>query len=71
MIEPTDEQQWNADMDAWALTGDQRTHYLWRLHAYHRRIEDLHWRRWERAERAEAWFALALLAAMLVGLVIW
>lgn len=67
---PTDDvRDWTADMDAWDLSDDQRTHHLWRLHAYHRRIEDLHWRRWERASTAEAWFAAALVLAVVVGLV--
>lgn len=62
----TDVENWNADMDAWGLTGSARTHYLWRLHHYHSRIAALHWRRYERARRIEAWFAALLLISLIV-----
>lgn len=66
----TDVEQWNADMDAWGLTGLQRTHHLRRLHEYHLRIEALHWRRWERWDVFERWFTVAAGIAALFGLVL-
>lgn len=63
-----DPDDWNADMDAWGLTDDQRTYHLWRLHAYHRRIEALHWRRWDRADVAQGWLGLAALVALAIAL---
>jgi hypothetical protein len=65
-----DLEQWEADMDAWGLTDTRRVHHLWRLHAYHRRTEAVHWRRCERADRAQAWIALAVLVAVVVELVL-
>lgn len=63
-------EDWRADMDAWGLTGSQRTHHMWRLHTYHRHIQDVYWQRWERTDRAGAWLAFALLLGLVVGLVV-
>jgi hypothetical protein len=65
----SDVENWNADMDAWGLTGDERTHHLHRLHDYHRRIEALWWRRYERSSRAQGWFALLTVVSAVVALV--
>lgn len=65
-----DVDNWNADMDAWGLTGTARVHHLRRLHAYHRRIEALHWRRWERIDVIQGWICLALVVWLIVSLVV-
>lgn len=70
MIEPADVELWNADMDAWRLTPQQRTHHLRRLHGYHSALMDRHIARYERASRAEAAFAVAALAAVIVLIVL-
>jgi hypothetical protein len=66
----SDFEDWNADMDAWGLVDSQRTHHLWRLHTYHRRLMDWHWRKYERTDVVQAWFALALVVSLCVGLLV-
>lgn len=64
-----DVENWNADMEAWGLTGSARAHHLMRLHDYHRRVEALHWRRWDRWDGIERWFFVVAGVAALIGLI--
>lgn len=66
----SDAELWNADMDAWGLTGTARVHHLRRLHGHHRRIEALYLKRYERTRKAEACFALLLVASLLFLVVV-
>lgn len=62
----TDVENWNADMDAWGLTGHERVHHLRRLYAHHKRLELRAWVRYRRADRLQNWFALAAAVSLAV-----
>lgn len=57
--------QWNEDMDAFGLSGQQRVAYLWRMYRHHKRIEALYWKRYERTKRAESWFAALFVVSVI------
>lgn len=67
---PDDVSNWNADIEAWGLIGEQRTHYFRRLHAYHSALMDRAVARYRRAQVAEGIFALLAFVAVVVLLVV-
>jgi hypothetical protein len=63
----SDVDNWNADMDAWGLTGARRTHHLNRLHAYHLGLYQRYTALYERTSHAERWLALAALVVLILS----